>query len=141
MFLLFFCFALLVCCIFPLSFSIFLLPFRVLFVLFRSCFFFFFYQQLCQSPFSFFFSPASSSLSDLSIPCWYCWSLMHQIVYVVESPRPNQEHKDNERMKHISLEKCISHFILEKNRQFVVSLRDINRWRDMYSERGLLLVQ
>ena len=31
----------------------------------------------------------------------------------------------------------ISHFILERGTQFVVSLRD--RWRDIYSERGLLL--
>ena len=34
--------------------------------------------------------------------------------------------------KNISL----SHFILERGTQFVVSLRD--RWRDIYSERGLL---
>ena len=32
----------------------------------------------------------------------------------------------------------ISHFILERGTQFVVSLRD--RWRDIYLERGLLLV-
>ena len=35
--------------------------------------------------------------------------------------------------KYISL----SHFILERGTQFVVSLRD--RWRDIYSEKGLLL--
>ena len=32
--------------------------------------------------------------------------------------------------------KNISHFILERGPQFVVGLR--NRWRDIYSERGLL---
>ena len=32
----------------------------------------------------------------------------------------------------------ISHFILEKGPQFVVSSGD--RWRDIYSERGLFLV-
>ena len=31
----------------------------------------------------------------------------------------------------------LSHFILERGTQFVVSLRDI--WRDIYSEKGLLL--
>ena len=35
------------------------------------------------------------------------------------------------------LYKNISHFILERGTQFVVSLKD--RWRDMYSERRLLL--
>ena len=38
----------------------------------------------------------------------------------------------------VYIKKYISHFILERGTQFVVSLRD--RWRDIYSERGLLLV-
>ena len=37
---------------------------------------------------------------------------------------------------HFFIKIYLSHFILERGRQFVVSLRD--RWRDIYSERGLL---
>ena len=38
---------------------------------------------------------------------------------------------------HFFIKKYISHLILERGTLFVVSLRD--RWRDIYSERGLLL--
>ena len=40
-------------------------------------------------------------------------------------------------MKHFFIKIYLSHFILERSTQFVVSLRD--RRRDIYSERGLLL--
>ena len=39
--------------------------------------------------------------------------------------------------KHFFIKICLSHFILERGTLFVVSLRD--RWRDIYSKRGLLL--
>ena len=39
--------------------------------------------------------------------------------------------------KHFFIKIYLSHFILERGTQFVLSLRD--RWRDIYSERGLLL--
>ena len=39
---------------------------------------------------------------------------------------------------HFFIKIYLSHFILERRTQFVVSLRD--RWRNIYSERGLLLV-
>ena len=45
--------------------------------------------------------------------------------------------KDNERTKHFLIKIYLS-FYSRKGPQFVVSLR--NRWRDIYSERGLLLV-
>ena len=38
--------------------------------------------------------------------------------------------------EHVHIKIYISHFILERSPQFVVSLRD--RWRDIYSERGPL---
>ena len=43
----------------------------------------------------------------------------------------------NEQMKHFFI-KIYSHFILKRSPRFVISLRD--RWKDIYSERGLLLV-
>ena len=50
--------------------------------------------------------------------------------------------KDNERIsinekKHIFIKIYLSHFILERDTQFVVRLRD--RWEDIYSNRELLL--
>ena len=45
--------------------------------------------------------------------------------------------KFSERTKHL-FKKYISHFILERGPQFFISIRD--RWRDIYSDRGLLLV-
>ena len=47
--------------------------------------------------------------------------------------------KFNERTKHTSLYKYISHFILERGTQYVVSLRD--RRRNICSEKGILLAQ
>ena len=46
--------------------------------------------------------------------------------------------KHNERTKHFFIKKYISHFILERGPQFVVSLRD--RLGDIYSKRRFLLV-
>ena len=43
----------------------------------------------------------------------------------------------NERNTILYKNLSLSHFILERGTQFVVSLRD--RWRDIYSEKGLLL--
>ena len=39
--------------------------------------------------------------------------------------------------EHVYIKIYISHFILERGTQFVVSLRD--RWKNIYSKRGLLL--
>ena len=55
------------------------------------------------------------------------------------SHRPNQEHNQRQwtNETHFFIKIYLSHFILERGTQFVVSLRV--RWRDIYSERGLLL--
>ena len=47
----------------------------------------------------------------------------------------NELQRTNE--THFFIKEITSHFILEKGTEFVVGLRD--RWRDIYSERGLLL--